>query len=427
MAQLRERYHFIHNVFANFFKDTLDFFSSCLYDRFEYRVVGTYDKAVEYINKQCEYGRETDKPMLPALVLNPSGEFAPADANSGGRQYWRYPNLAPTMIKRLFKAIYKDENLIVNAGFLRIKGEIELIMLLNSFYEYCDLRLLFINMFGGMDRIIYPLYFTSFIILPESFVKYEYRNPYTGKHYNIDWAGASASDLLVKTTATNELVLPLRVKPQYALTSLADGSNRYGGTDNIAEWKLTASINYEIEIPNYLIIESDYLAEEADVEIQYGSAYSVSNDYAPPDSKILYNFAWDWGLNEQTNTPDKLDPLVASDATCEISFVGDYRYYTRYFHVVTAAEAALCDSTSNLEISLPEQIIDPKILLVNSRDGQLVYGDHYYIADNGWTLVIRTGDTHTQRWEECPPLVETEHWVCLKEGWILELYVYKRL
>ena len=120
MSQLRERYHFIHNVFASFFKDALDFFSTCIYDRFQYRVVGTYDKAVEYINKQCEYGRETDRPNLLALILNPSGEFLPADANAGGRQYWRYPNLAPTMIKRLFDAIYKDEHLEVNAGFLRI-------------------------------------------------------------------------------------------------------------------------------------------------------------------------------------------------------------------------------------------------------------------------------------------------------------------
>jgi ketosteroid isomerase-like protein len=75
MTQIRERYHFIHNVFANFFKDTLNFFSECLYPRFEYTVVGTYDKAVEYIVKQCELGREADRPTLPALILNPTGDF----------------------------------------------------------------------------------------------------------------------------------------------------------------------------------------------------------------------------------------------------------------------------------------------------------------------------------------------------------------
>ena len=427
MSQLRERYHFIHNVFASFFKDALDFFSTCIYDRFQYRVVGTYDKAVEYINKQCEYGRETDRPNLPALILNPSGEFLPADANAGGRQYWRYPNLAPTMIKRLFDAIYKDEHLEVNAGFLRVKDEIELIMLLNSFYEYCDLRMLFINMFGGMDRIIYPNFFSSFIILPDSFINYRYTNEYTGADYTVDWTTANASEYLVRTIAANEWVLPLNIKPQFALTSLSDGSQRYGGTDGLAEWKLLATVNYELELPNYLIIESDYLAEKAEVSITYGSVYSANNDYQPPDGRILYDFEWDFGLNYDTNSPDKLEPLTGDDATCSMTFVGDFLYQNRYFHTVTAAEAASCDTTNNIEISLPEQILDPKILIVNSKDGKLNYGDHYYITDNGWTLVIRTGDTHTQRWNMCPPVTQTTHWVCLEEGWVLELYVYKRL
>jgi len=405
MSQLRERYHFIHNVFANFYNDMLEYFSAYLYPRFEYRVVGTYDKAVEYISKVCQYDRETDRPMLPALILNPSGEFSPADANAGGMQYWRYPNLAPTMIKRLFDPIYRDQHLIVHAGFIRIKGEIELIMLLNSFYEYCDLRMLHINMFGGLNRIIYPRFFSSFIILPDSFVNYRYVNPYTGKTYSLDWSTANASDRLVRSTARNELVLPLSVKPQISLINLADASNRYGGTDNIAEWKLSSTVNYEIEIPNYLIIESDYLAEEADVEFRYGSAYSAYNDYQPPDNRMLYNFSWDWGLESETNS-ENLGYLDPDDTTCITRFVGDFIWKTRYFHEVSEFEAA--DSTADLYISIPEQIVDPKILIVNSKYGTLNYRDHYYLTDNGWTLVIR------------------RDYVTLEKGMILELYVYER-
>jgi hypothetical protein len=404
MSQLRERYHFIHNVFANFYNNMLEYFTTYLYPRFEYRVVGTYDKAVEYINKTCQYDRETDKPMLPALILNPSGEFGPADANAGGMQYWRYPNLAPTMIKRLFDPIYRDQHLIVHAGFIRIKGEIELIMLLNSFYEYCDLRMLHINMFGGLNRIIYPQFFSSFIILPESFVNYVYTNPYTGVTYPLDWSSANASDHLVRSTAKNELVLPLNVKPQISLIGLADASNRYGGADNIAEWKLSSTINYEIEIPNYLIIESDYLAEGVNLEFRYGSAFSAYNDYQPPVDRMLYNFRWDWGLNFDTNS-ENLGYMNPDDTTCITEFVGDFVWDTRYFHEISTAEAA--DSTSDLQITLPEQILYPKILIVNSKYGELNFGDHYYITDNGWTLVIRR-----------------DH-VTLETGMILELYVYK--
>lgn len=414
MSQLRERYHFIHNVFANFYKDVLDWFSITLYPRFEYRVIGTYDKAVEYIQKQCQYERETDMPMLPALVLNPSGEFEPADANAGGAQYWRYPNLSPTLVKRLFKPIYKDDRVLMNAAFLRIKGEIELIMLLNSFYEYCDIRMLFINMFGGMNRIIYPRFFSSFVILPDSFTAYEYKNKYLGTSatYQLDWESAGAYDLLVRSTARDEIVLPLSIKPQLSLQSLSDSSNRYGGSDNIAEWKLGATINYELEIPNYLIIETDFLAEELDLNIKYGSAYSEYNDFQPPDNKMMYNFKWDWDLGYRTNSSeDRLDIPIYPIGDATSTFVGDFVYDTRYFHMVDAADmASISDGTSYLYIDLTsaQQITYPSVLVVNSQEGQMNYQDHYYIDNNGWRLVIRTNDT-----------------VTLEEGWVLELFVYK--
>lgn len=401
--QLRERYHFIHNVFANFYKDTLDYFSTTLYPRFEYRVVGTYDKAVEYIKNQCQYGRETDKPMLPAIILIPSGDFGPADGNVGGKQLWRYPNLAPSMIKRLFDPIYQDEHLIVHAGFMRIKGEMEIAMLLNSFYEYCDLRMLFFNTFGGLDRIIYPRFFSSFIILPESFVNYEYNNEFLDKSYKLQWDTADASNYLVRSTARNELILPLNIKPQYALTNLSDSSNRYGGSDNIPDWKLTATVSYEIELPNYLIIESDYLAQGINLEIGYGSVYASNNDYQPPENKIIYDVSWNWGLNPDTNS-EKLD---VSDTTSSIVFVGDFIFKHRYLHNIT--QQSIDDSTSFLIITLPEQILEPRILIINKSDRKLDFGVDYLIGDNGWSLII--------------DIEKAE----LVDGMILELYIYEKI
>ena len=58
--------------------------------------------------------------------------------------------------------IYQDANVTLHAGFMRITGEIELLMLLNSFYEYCDLRMYMLQIFGGTDRWIHPNFFNSF-------------------------------------------------------------------------------------------------------------------------------------------------------------------------------------------------------------------------------------------------------------------------
>lgn len=407
MSQTRERYHFIHNIYANFFKDMLDYFSTTLYPRFEYRVVATYDKTVEYLSKRQQYCRETDKPFLPALVLNPSGEFSPADTNAGGRFTWRYPNLSPTFVKRLFDPIYRDSHIIVHPGMTRMKGEFELLMLANSFYEYADLRQLFYTYFGGTERIIYPRFFTSFIIIPEDMLNYTYTNEYTGLTYKIKWDEANAYNKLVKSTAKNELVLPLNVKPQISLQNLSDASSRYGGTDKLADWRLTASLNYEIEMPTYLVIESDYLAENINLEIRIGSTYSSYSDYQPPINRIELNYSWDWGVDETSNTLIIIDPENI-DSTCDVQ-VSDFVFKTRYFHEVTQSEV---DSTSNVEITLPERIVDQKTLIVNSVEGAMNYGDHYIIKDNGRTLMLKTVDPMN---------------VILQEGWILELYIYERI
>ena len=408
-SETKWAYTYIHNVFANFYRDSLDFFADYLYPRFEYNVIATYDKAVEYISKKEQYNRETDMPMLPAIILNPSGDFGLADAIAGGHQLWRFPNLAPGMIKRISPPIYSDQNVIVTPGYIRLKGEMEFIMLLNSFYEYCDVKLLMIQTFGGFERWIYPRYFTTFIILPEELINYRYTNEYTGESYILDWDSAGAEEQLVKTTNINELVVPCSILPQYKLMSLSDASTKYGGTDSLAEWKLTATVEYEIEIPHFLLLESDYLAQGINLEIRTGSCYSEYSDFQPPANRTLEDYTWDWGLDSTSSIlidSELTTPMVKipTDATSENQiYIGDFIFKTRYMHVITNAEA---HSQTNVEIDIPEQVTNERMVLVNSKDGLLSYGDHYIFSDDGWTLIIRI------------------NYVKLKEGQVIEMYMY---
>jgi len=296
---------FIHNVFGSFFANTLDYFSDTLYDRIGFKVVSTYDKAVEYCNKKGLLDREADKPLLPALILNPTGNMLPADANAGGKQLWRYPNLAAGLGSYMFDPIYQDANMKISPIFMRFKGEIELIYLVNSFYEYLDLEVHLINHMGGLDRVIYPNFFTSYLILPEDFVTYRYSNEYTGQIYNLDWASSGATTQLIRSTAQNELVLPLRIKPNFTMTDISDGSTRYGGTDSIADWRLTVALNYEVEIPTYIVINSNYLVENIKLDVRYGSYYAPSDDdFEAPVNREVTLYRWDWGLDDILSSCD---------------------------------------------------------------------------------------------------------------------------
>ena len=410
-VETRYFYTFIHNVYASFFRDMLDYFLH-IYPRFEWWVMGTYDKAVEYLNKKDYLGsdsqllaarvpREQDMPMKTAIIMNPLGEFGLADANAGGRQLWRFPNLAFGFVNRAFDPIYQDEHIKVSPGFQRMKGEVELIMMTESFYEYCDLRMYMYSIFGGMERVIEPQYFTSFIIIGPELLNFRYTNPYTGVDYTMDWRSAGAVEQLVKTTNRNELVLPCTIKPQLTLTSMSDASERYGGTDKLPSWKLNATVSYEIEVPAFLYLETDYLVQNFNLELNYGSVYSVYNDYRPPEDRDIWNVSWDWGLDATSNS----EIIDAEDATANVRFVGDFTFKTRYFHTVTQSD--IDDNTSVLDITLPETIERPRILIVNSKDGALSYKDHYDVTNGGDNLRIFLD------------------YVPLTPGQVLELYVYE--
>jgi len=300
-----ENYFFIHNVYAHFFDDTLNYFANYLYPRFHHQVVGTYDKAVEYINKKVQYNNEHDMPNLPAIILNPSGEFNISDANSGAYQLWRFPNLSkgnPALKLRLYTPIYQDNNVVVHPMFTRIKGEIELILLLNSFYEYCDMKMFLLQIFGGLNRPIYPSKFKTFLIIPDEMLNYHYNNPTTGVEYDLDWSSAGAYESLVRTTNRNEVVVPVNIVPRYTMTNISDASMKYGGVDKLADWRLSVNIEYEIEMPWFVHMKTDYAIDTIDLNFGVtsfmGNAGEMIGDV---DNIDTLSGTTDWGLENGTS------------------------------------------------------------------------------------------------------------------------------
>ncbi len=374
-------YFYIHSIFGSFLKETLDFFSNYFYPRFEYSLVSTYDKAVHYIEKDI-VNREQDKPNLPAIILNPTGEFGLADANAGGLQPWRFPGLAPNFAKRIFEPVYQDKNVIINTGFVRAKGELEFILLLNSFYEYTDIRMMILQFFNGMNKIVYPFYFNSFIIIPDELLNYTYNNNVTGENYNLDWTQFGSQDILVKTINQNKTTLPTKTQPIFKLTNISDGSTKYGGTDKLADWRLTFTLEYESEFPWFMIFESDYLAETMEITLNHNSVFSVNTEFNELPSKDRHI------IKSEINQQVIYDPILGFDTTSSIPIVTDMGMQTfknRYFYEVTQSDV---DSTANIQISLQETILDESLIVLNSKYRKLNYGDDYFLTNSGNTIEV---------------------------------------
>ena len=70
----------------------------------------------------------------------------------------------------------------------------------------------------------------------------------------------------------------------------------------------------------------------------------------------------------------------------------------------------ITDKKQNGEkFKLPENIPNRRLLMINSSDGLMNYGDHYLITNDGWYVIINVTN------------------VTLTEDQVLELYVYREV
>ena len=281
----------------------------------------------------------------------------------------------------MFHPIYQDQNVLITVAFSRMVGELNFIGLMSSFYEYTDMRVFLNLIFGGMERFIYPRWFTSFIILPEDVYNYRYTNDITGESYKINIE--DSYNHLVKTTATDELVYPCTILPRYKLTSVSDSSTRLGGTDALPDWKLGFTISYEIELPTFIVLETNYLAETLKINVKYGSCYTANKAYETADEIPAnidsFESNVDHGLDSTANST-----IVFPDETT-INNKKSRLFKTRYYHIVTQSEV---DSASVINISLPEVVTDNNLLRLSGKYGELIYGDHYNIISSGSVIEI---------------------------------------
>lgn len=433
MTKQKHHYAFIHNAFGKFIEDTEDYFVNSLFPRFKWSVIGTYDKAVEYINKQQNISKgepfdppdqspAPEQPELPALIINPMGDINLTEAAYGGKQFHRFPNLAPGLAPYLYNPIYKDENVIIVPTFTRLKGELECIALLNSFYEYFDFRILLLQMFGGLERPIYPVFFETFLILDDKLREYTYENDATNVAYQIDWLNNGASEYLVPTTNKHEVVYPCRIKPFFSLTSQSDNSERYGGPDKLAEYKLGFTVQYEIELPTTMIIFENLDLSESErhitLNISYGSStseYLLKDEYNTTKYKedvddirkrVIFPSLRETLINRTQDEIQKLagfefdenDNIVKNvtypqvnvnsyqstiNSDGEVTNVDKYdiSLLSRYYHKLTSEQI----DQDELDITLPIRIEDLNYVevggfKVNSKLGELTYKKYFDIV-----------------------------------------------
>lgn len=237
---------YTHSCFMSLFSGMLNWIADVLYPRIQYKVISTYDKAVEvFKKKQQNVDGQVNTNFLPALTLDPVLDFS--NEERAGRFYWMFKNLDHRWYLKPWKTIrLVKQGAAITPMFTRYQGTVEVTAWLTSIYEYIDYRTRLIQYCGGYQRWIRPECFWTHLILPEEIAK-----AHTGDHGPINWDAINPDLIILETTTERVLALPFQLDAIWRLDSCGDSSQKMGG-DQIAEYKCNATFTWECNIPTFI-------------------------------------------------------------------------------------------------------------------------------------------------------------------------------
>ena len=250
---------FVHQCFMSLFNGILNWVGDVLYPRFKYKVITTYDKAIEVFTKKMQNkDGMTQAPFLPALTLDPMLDFS--NEERAGRFLWMFKNLDSS--SRMWNKIkLTDQGVSITPMFTRYQGTVELTCWMTSIYDLIDFRTTLIQYCGGYQRWIRPELFTTHLILPKPLIES------SGPDGKINWDGINPEIITLTTTDTQEYALPFHLDAIWRLDSFSDATNKMGG-DQIAEYKCTANLTWECNIPTFIRVENyQYPIEEISMNV----------------------------------------------------------------------------------------------------------------------------------------------------------------
>ena len=379
--QLLSQNFFINNSMGAFFRGTLNYFADTLYPRFNYRVMGSYDKSVEYFTKKTQFGREMDSNIVPSITLDPSYDFLQAE--QGGKFLWQTQQLAPGLGNLLFDSYsgFEDQGILVTPVFSRYEGTFDLIFWLNSVYELMDLRVHLLQFSGGLKRKMRPDFFESYIVLPEFVNNYQYQDE-NSVTVPIDWSNSPRTVTKVNNIGKNCHTLPVLLNPWFNFDSISDASTKYGG-DSITEYKMVANVTYEIEIPTYLMITPSQARQGERIQIDSNIELGAISSRYGRNPQLNENT----GEIEKEPGKDIAKVKFSSDELSADKSIG-LCFVERAFYLFTQTDEDNFSGTFNIPNPFGATELPAKNIKIATYVGELLFGQHWQYINSGATIQL---------------------------------------
>jgi len=252
------RCFYVHNCLMDVYSGIMGWFTTNYFTEFNATILGGYDRAIKEIEDALASGDQVETVKLPAISLNPFGDIS-TDPNFP--QLWRLHNLGENLQTLYMDPEWEDDYFGFSVVANRFRGNFEVIIYVQSPYEYLDHYIQSMMFFkGGYNRKVRPGLIQTHAIIPDEVITTAYADaPY-------DWSQSGITSEFIKVLNRDHFIYPMELGPQVWLTSIANASIVYG-EDSLATYKLQLTLEYDVDIPTHIIVTDNNRIEHMNIKI----------------------------------------------------------------------------------------------------------------------------------------------------------------
>ncbi len=253
-----------HQLIGSIYNGLLQYISNTLFagQRFKTTVISTYQKAVQDLNQN----NTNYTAYYPVLIIDPSFPIGPSEESNKNLQ--RFP-VGGGLSGLIYDTILQSDTAFITPGYTRIKTSISVIMVLDSIMEHLDCQMRMIQAFNGIGKDVRPFSITAMNPVPIEVIT-------QSGNFSIDWSTIAPPSIL-DVTGQQYNMLPVFIQPYFRLENIGDGSEKYGGTSDPTNIRVTFDLTVEADILSFFIIESNYNISQVTCTLIPQNIFLISN------------------------------------------------------------------------------------------------------------------------------------------------------
>lgn len=408
------RCFYVHNCLMDMFSGIMTWFNISYFTEFKAKILGGYDRAIKEIQDFNKTGAQPETIKLPAISINPFGDIA---TDPKFPQLWRLKDIGENLQDLYMDPLYEDEYFGFSVIANRFTGNFEVIIYVETPYEYLDHYIQSIMFFhGGYNRRVRPGMIRTHAIIPDEVLT----TAYSGAPY--DWTNSGIAQEFVKVLNRDHYLFPMEIGPQIWLNSITNASTVYG-EDGLSTYKIQMVVEYDVDIPTHMIVRNYDRIHSMNIKIATRDPVFIPETPKLKGDEATIVLDWDnmKGIPEGILGPSpyfkklKIQEyypyIFAPDRmvrTCSNKETIKHKLTVQYVfdRDVTATEGFQIDiSAANHPIDVYDKII------IGDRIGMLVYGTAYEVdleltgtiitvkmevpSGRIWDILLYTVDTET--------------------------------